>query len=354
MLYRDGAVPGNGLETFSVVFDELPCDEREYIDAVVRRWDLNAHLVAHEQHPRWVGIDQMHLYPDVLYQTTLLMGAPALHDMRKKKMRVVLDGIGGDELLAPGFAHLTDLVSRGSVFRLVTQLRHDSRIYDVPLRSLVWAYCCRPFVPSVVKKSLRPFATWLRRNRTASPLRPEFVAATALQERARVTSRIRTFPTHAQQEISDGLASGWNAIGTDLNELFSARFSVESRRPFFDRRVVEFLLAIPGDQRWRDDEPKRILRRAMDGILPGAVQSRRSKTEFSPCIDRELRVRQADAVEETFRHSTLASLGLVDADRFLELFLTYRAEACYYPSWNMELLLALELWCRSIVRSPTN
>lgn len=187
-----------------------------------------------------------------------------------------------------------------------------------------------------------------------SLLKPEFVAAADIHERVRASSRVRTFPTRAQQAIYDGLFAGWNVMAMDLNELFNARFSVESRRPFFDRRVIEFLVAVPEDQRWRGDQPKLILRRAMDGVLPEAVQWRKGKAEFSSPIDQELRYRQANGVEEIFRNSALAALGIVDAARLVQVLARYRSRAHGYPPASIELLLGLELWCASIVGSSQN
>ena len=62
----------------------------------------------------------------------------------------------------------------------------------------------------------------------------------------------------------------------------AAAFGIEPRYPFFDRRVIEFCLGLPEEQKFADGWPRVLLRRAMEGILPGKVQWRASKANLSP------------------------------------------------------------------------
>jgi asparagine synthase (glutamine-hydrolysing) len=57
----------------------------------------------------------------------------------------------------------------------------------------------------------------------------------------------------------------------------AASQGVEARHPFFDKRVVEFCLALPWDQKVRDGWSKWVVRRAADGLLPDAVRWRRGR-----------------------------------------------------------------------------
>jgi asparagine synthase (glutamine-hydrolysing) len=60
------------------------------------------------------------------------------------------------------------------------------------------------------------------------------------------------------------------------------RFSIESRVPFLDRGLTEFVLGLPED--WLigpDGTSKRILRDAVRGLVPDEVVDRRDKVGFS-------------------------------------------------------------------------
>ena len=50
--------------------------------------------------------------------------------------------------------------------------------------------------------------------------------------------------------------------------------SLETRVPFLDHKVVELALSIPSQMRWAAGEPKRLLKRAVRGLLPNEVIDR--------------------------------------------------------------------------------
>jgi asparagine synthase (glutamine-hydrolysing) len=57
-------------------------------------------------------------------------------------------------------------------------------------------------------------------------------------------------------------------------------FGVESRVPFVDHRLVEWLASLAADMRLSGGWTKRILRESLIGILPEPVRKRKSKLGF--------------------------------------------------------------------------
>jgi asparagine synthase (glutamine-hydrolysing) len=56
---------------------------------------------------------------------------------------------------------------------------------------------------------------------------------------------------------------------------------IEARVPFLDHRLVEFSIALGDHHKIVGGDTKRVLRRAMDGILPKIVRDRRDKLGFT-------------------------------------------------------------------------
>jgi asparagine synthase (glutamine-hydrolysing) len=351
ILRQEGAVPDHGFETFSVVYDRFPCDERAYSTAVARKWNVKANLFAHEQQdPALFNFDQTGRYPDVFYHPILYDFIPIYHDMRARGFSVLFDGAGGDELLQADYDYLTDMLLGGHFLQLGRQLRLDAAYYGSSPRKLFVDYCIRPLVPKPVKVATRPLRKMLRGD--GNPLvRRDFIAAEGLLGRIDSSKPPRKLWTRSQQAIYDRLFFGWNATaGIPMIELLAGRFSLEIRRPFLDRRLVEFMMAIPESQRWqagRADGSKAILRNAMKGILPEKVRCRSNEAEFSAPIDYELRDRQATEVDGIFRTSTLAALGVIDQEQLLRTFEEYRSGGTRYLTKQVELALQLELWHRA-------
>jgi asparagine synthase (glutamine-hydrolysing) len=60
----------------------------------------------------------------------------------------------------------------------------------------------------------------------------------------------------------------------------SMAFSIESRQPFLDYRLVEFLLSLSPDKKFNQGTTKILLRKTMQGILPESVRKRTTKFGF--------------------------------------------------------------------------
>ena len=69
----------------------------------------------------------------------------------------------------------------------------------------------------------------------------------------------------------------------------SSAFELDVRYPFFDRRLMQFCVSLPSDQKLAGGWPRLVFRRAMQGILPPAVQWRAQKQDLSPSLLRGLR-----------------------------------------------------------------
>lgn len=349
MLYREKSVTTNGFETFSIIFDKFPCDERFYIDEVVRKWNVHANYFTHDEHPSDVDFEQTTQYPDVGHFTTLLSFASALREAKQKGIKNMLNGFGGDELFASAFDHLTDLILKGNIYKLMVQLRYDSILYSRSPYSLFLNYCLKPLIPRPIKVSLKQIFKPFRSNGVPSWFNFAYLGKTGIDERLKTVVHSIKFPTRSQKRIYDGLRYGWNInIALDVVERFLAHFGMEIRFPFFDRRLVEFSIALPEEQRWCEDRSKAVLRHAMRGILPEPVKNRKDKAEFSSIADWELKERQAHKVEELILTSVLSSFGLIHIDQFYQLFKHYQqGKASHRFSNTLDTFVWLELWYRS-------
>jgi asparagine synthase (glutamine-hydrolysing) len=345
-LYRENSIPNNGFETFSVVFDTFPCDERSYIDEVVRKWDIKKNYITYEENLSWVDFEQTQRYPDVIYSPTLLCTGPVLLKAQEKGIRVMLDGIGGDEFLALDYSHLTDFLIKGNILKLIAQIKHDAAISSYSLPSLFLNYCMKPLIPRPMKTGLKFLLKPFRGNGIPSWVNVDFLKKEGLNERLTTWVPSLRFPTHAQQKIYESLYYGWGTnVAQEVGEKFSAIFSSENRYPFFDRRLVEFSIALPEEQRWSNERPKAILRRAMEGILPESIKNRKDKADFNFILDHELKERQREKLNELFRSSILADLGIVHRDRLQELLKNYRQASSSYGITNkISVIVWLELW----------
>jgi asparagine synthase (glutamine-hydrolysing) len=131
---------------------------------------------------------------------------------------------------------------------------------------------------------------------------------------------------------------------------------LEERHPFLDRRVVEFSLGIPDDQRRRGMLTRYVVRRALADLLPPSIRARRSSGSGSARVARGIEALGGAAL---FDHLALAREGWLRQDEISSMYrrLRRRFEArdpAYnedaYPLW---IIGGAELWYRGLLAGST-
>jgi asparagine synthase (glutamine-hydrolysing) len=124
----------------------------------------------------------------------------------------------------------------------------------------------------------------------------------------------------------------------------SMAHALELRAPFCDRRLIEFSLRVPFDQKFRYGQSKRLLRRAMQSSLPEAVLQRR-KLGFNPPMGRWLRGELKNVADELVGSRGLAARGLF---RPIELSRLLRQQRSGVRDVSLKIwaLMVLEVWLR--------
>jgi asparagine synthase (glutamine-hydrolysing) len=182
--------------------------------------------------------------------------------------RVVLAGQGPDTVLSTHFPqHVSSLYQQGYLMRALADVGRyafwQRKLPPVGVRTLLRRYLGRELPPPEP-----PFPPWLN---------PDFVARENLAERFRQLNAAPE-PVHATNPVGHNrLASPFWAYLFERDNLDGSRFGLEIRYPFFDVRLVSYMLAIP-TARWCVD--KRLLRLALRGSLPESVRLR-PKTPMS-------------------------------------------------------------------------
>ena len=130
--------------------------------------------------------------------------------------------------------------------------------------------------------------------------------------------------------------------------------SIESRVPFLDYRLVDFIFSSPWKLRIHRASRKAIIRSAMKGVLPESVISRRDKVPFPSPANTWLRAQSdggvADIIHsQSFRERPYFNMNAVD-----KLFKEYRhgRRNTAHIIWRW---IIFELWLRAFIdqRAPT-
>lgn len=276
---------GSRLNTVSACYRDKSVDEKPFMDAVVRQTSATPHIVFPRPEDVFERAAQITWHQDEPFGSTSIFAQWCVFgEASRAGIKVMLDGQGADEQLA-GYHfcypyHMADLIRQGAAATLLRTLGERRRIHGTALLDQV-RQAAVPFLSAPLRRNLaarhegKPNHGWLAPE-LASALRSEpsalEVAASAngLSEVADLASHcvVLTFAANLQMLLH------WE----DRN---SMAHSIEARVPFLDHRLVEFTLGLGGDHKLVGADTKRVLRRAMRGILPPMVSERRDKLGFA-------------------------------------------------------------------------
>ncbi|BDZ72171.1 asparagine synthetase B family protein [Methanobacterium petrolearium] len=108
------------------------------------------------------------------------------------------------------------------------------------------------------------------------------------------------------------LKNPWLISGYDFYSLLNAYTGIELRQPYFDRRMVEFLIRIPSHLRSFEGVDRVLLRELMKGKLPEIVRTRKDKTS-SWELYRSGFQKEKKHIKGLFQDSKLEKMDLVNS-----------------------------------------
>ena len=152
-------------------------------------------------------------------------------------------------------------------------------------------------------------------------LNRDFVRRVGLQDRVDAYKRPAM---KTEREVHfDRLTWGVMPYTLEVLDRSAAAFGIEPRYPFWDKRLVEYCLSLPAEQKLRSGWSRWILRAAMEGILPSGIQWRGGKSNLAPAFEHGLRTFEMERIENVVRQGSeyLAQYLNIDAlkqavDRF--------------------------------------
>lgn len=260
------------LTAFSYVFDELPtCDERAYIQPIIEQYSMKSvYVTADDAWPLrdWPNWPACFNWPEGnVYR---LVKEKTYQRIQQEGLRVVLTGTCGDNLYAGSEDWLADLLAE----RRLAEAWHSLKMHW-----RAWGTAPLLHSPPIHRLLARlPGARLLPKHTDPPPswLTPHAARLVAQEHRSEIP---HLPPRLANRSGLFGLFNAQDVSGEIVN---ANRYSFELRDPFHDRRLVEYVLAVPAYQLYHEGITKYILRNAMAGILPEMVRKRRDRSNFTP------------------------------------------------------------------------
>ncbi len=313
------------LHTFSNIFDTVTqCDERPFIEAVLAQGGMNPHYVHGDELGPLSDLKRIFKYHDeVFFGPTHFLVWVANLATENQGIRIVLDGFDGDTTISHGDGYFTELAHKGqwaafakqandivqragggsplNILRssgltyvedlarksnwlgFAKETRQISKYFDISQQQILVQHGLKPLIPESGRLAWRKLrghnepmlnANWLF-NRS-------FAQKIGLKKRIKALDESQSHLPVTEREYHWRYLT-WGLVGYAMETLDKsyATFSIEARHPFMDKRLIEFCLSLPPQQKLNQGWTRLVMRRAMQNILPEQVQWRQTKSKMT-------------------------------------------------------------------------
>jgi asparagine synthase (glutamine-hydrolysing) len=277
--------------TFTMTSEDGKYNETRYAEIVADTVGADRHYISPNVRELFDRLDELVWQQDEPFQSTSMYGQWAVFRCAAQaQVPVILDGQGADEMLL-GYhyvfpIYLKNLVQQGKVIQFLREMYFLRKIPGFKYRSIVQlAY-------NFYKK---------RKNTSTSTQRGVPMDFSTLKTYSHTLLFYTSLPALLHWEDRDSMSH-----------------TVESRLPFLDYRLVEYVYGLPDSYKLHDAITKRVLRDAMQGILPDVVRNRMDKIGFSTSEEIWFE-RNTDEFRKRFYEAVELSNGLLgekDIEKF--------------------------------------
>ena len=264
----------NNIETFSAVWNEKDCDESYYIDIVNERFKCSANKVIPQESEFAEVFQKLCYYQEIPTEGPGLYPQWYVMQKAKEKVKVLLDGQGGDEVFGGYFqmgAYLRGVLRDKNLFKIAAESANFMKFFN--------------------KNGMHSFTSWLFPRQygymTRSKLSARFsiINSSLLNEIERDALYFDVEPTKKFGSYLGSLSYHFIRNMTipallHYEDRSSMAHSIESRVPFLDYRLVELGINLSSKYLSYKGVSRPLYRKALRPFLPEEVVNRKDKLGF--------------------------------------------------------------------------
>jgi asparagine synthase (glutamine-hydrolysing) len=310
LLDRQGAY--NNFDFFSAVFDEEAFSERRYIEDTVAQTGMPVHWIYPDPGSLLESLPRLLYHQEFPFRSLAVYSQwEIMRHVSQTPIVVLLDGQGSDEIFAGYTAHYYALIAE-----YLRRLRPDK----------AWQLA-RALALGRQVSLIRGWRAALSRLYQASPLHNRSRSHSAPY----LTRPYRQPEGWTQQRdiFRDALVRNltFSALPEYLRyeDRNSMAFTLESRLPFMDYRLVEWAMSLPAEMKIDGVISKRILREIARPLIPQAVAERKDKMGFVSPQEQWQRDVLAPSLDAVFARDLQALFPFLDGKQTKAIYREYQA-----------------------------
>lgn len=334
------------LQPFSYRFERLTdCDESHLVGDIAEKLGLEVDFLPAEQHWLLKEAFQNTAKLENPFQAWTSLDELMFRTLADQGGTILLTGHGGDNLMT-GVDERVCLAAKIHRGRLdaFPQLHKLLRSKNKKWLKAYYHYLLASKYPA----SLR---IWARQMLGRTPDRPAWIASDFYNKyhAARQFCQLcpQEFHDIARQNLYEMLFWHSSGIRRAIHYLdrLAAPYNIETRNPFWDIRLVEFIMSLPPEVIAGNGLPKQIMRDAMQDLLPVSVTGGLSKPLLASFWRLGI-VKQQNDLRELVDNNPISAVGMLDANTLKKALDDYLQKDNQQPAMFLPAIWTA-LWARN-------
>jgi len=288
------------LQTYSVVNSRDPdCRETYFTNQVLAQGQLASNKIEVEDLEKYRNaLDEILHSTDDPFDIGMYVPQLMYIAARQNGVTVLLDGVDGDLVMGQPGNHIAYLLQRFRVISAFSEARSTRRFYyrfPQTVHSHFFTAIRQAFTPSFLRyarqrwREFRSVQT-LQNQMKETIINRDFANRICLSERIKSVQPCMKHNSRINLRVNqaDALNHPHIVAALERYDRVASRYGVEPRHPILDRRLMEFCLALPWEQKIKAGWTKMIARRSMTGLLPEEVIWRKGFEHLGPQVTAQL------------------------------------------------------------------
>ena len=332
---------GERQQVFTAYFDRPGLDERPYATDVVRQTRSKSHLISFSAEQLLAELPAIVEAQDEPFRSSSIAAQWfVMRQARDSGVTVMLDGQGGDEVLAGYdgyFGYLFgDLLLGGRLRSLAAEVGAYRRLRNVGTARAL-ASIMRPFAPENLQ--------WTARSRARGARR--LLHRDLLAQPISLPAADSAFPDRFRRRLEVVLTQRLPEL-LRYEDRNSMAHSIEARLPYLDYRLVELMFSLDPPHLISGGRAKVILRDSLQDVLPRSVRVRTDKIGFETPEAEWLSGSLAAFAREVLTSQACRGRGWIDVAA-AEASLAAQAGRSWEAGSPVWRAISLELWAQAFL-----
>jgi len=339
------------LKTFSsVYYESKECDERYYIKKVLNKYEIDSTFINGDVISPLEDIENVLWHQDQpFFSPHLTSQIESYKKMKSMEIRILFSGEGGDQIVSHGNNYLKELAFKLKWKELLSELNGVSSNFNESKINIIKDNIIYPSIPHFIKKLIK---LCLNKKEVDFELKKDFLKKLEMEKKNHsIISNLEKFTSKEYHYFVINHPLAQTVFG--IMDRSIAKFNLEQRYPFFDKRLVEFCYALPTDMKLKSGWSRYVMRIAMDNILPEDIQWRHGKANLNVSFKRNLMLFEKNTILKMVNENAYVINYYVDIQIIAKILEEYE-KGNNKNLFDMWLIVLFYKWIKTIENNIKN